>query len=40
MAALVSWGGPGFERHLKQYVDVIGWLMIVAIVAAYFLLRH
>jgi membrane protein YqaA with SNARE-associated domain len=39
VALLVSWGGPAFEKHLKRYVDVIGWLLVVLIVAAYFIFR-
>lgn len=40
VAILVAWGGPPVEARLKQYVDVIGWALVVLLVAAYFLLRH
>jgi len=39
VAALVAWGGPGFERHLKRYVDAIGWILVAAVIVAYFVLR-
>lgn len=40
VAMLVAWGGPPMEARLKRYVDVIGWALVVLLVAAYFLLRH
>ncbi|UCG72107.1 MAG: DedA family protein [Chromatiales bacterium] len=40
VAGLVAWGGPRVEAQLKRYVDVIGWALVVLLVAAYFLLRH
>ncbi|MHA1569720.1 MAG: YqaA family protein [Alphaproteobacteria bacterium] len=40
---LVAWlmrhGGPDMERIIKQYIDRTGWLLVVAVVAGYFLLR-
>jgi membrane protein YqaA with SNARE-associated domain len=40
---LVAWlmrlGGPDMERIIKQYIDRIGWLLVAAVVAGYFLLR-
>ena len=39
VAGLVAWGGPRVEAHLKRYVDVIGWTLVVLLIAAYFLLR-
>ena len=39
VAALVAWGGPSVEAALKRYLDVIGWLLVLLLVAAYFLLR-
>ena len=39
---LVAWlmrmGGPKMERILKQYIDRIGWLMVIVVVLGYFLL--
>ncbi|HHQ14979.1 MAG TPA: DedA family protein [Chromatiales bacterium] len=40
VAGLVAWGGPRIEARLKQYVDVIGWLLVALLVGAYFVLRH
>jgi membrane protein YqaA with SNARE-associated domain len=39
VAFLVAWGGPPMEARLKRYVDVIGWGLVILLVAAYFLLR-
>jgi len=39
---LVAWlmrlGGPNMERILKQYIDRIGWLLVIVVVLGYFLL--
>jgi len=40
VSGLVAWGGPRIEARLKQYVDVIGWLLVALLVGAYFVLRH
>ena len=39
VAGLLYWGGERFEQGLRRYVDILGWLVVVAIVVAYFLLR-
>ncbi len=39
VAGLIRLGGPAFEARLRQYVDVIGWVVVALIVVAYFLLR-
>lgn len=39
VAGLIHWGGEPFEQKLKQWIDVIGWALVVLIVIAYFLLR-
>lgn len=31
VAGLMAWGGEAMERRLRQYVDTIGWIMIVLI---------
>ncbi len=33
VAGLVRWAGPTLERHLIGYIDAIGWVMVVAVVA-------
>lgn len=39
VAGLIRWGGEPFEKKLKQWVDVLGWGLVVLIIIAYFLLR-
>lgn len=39
VAGLIRWGGAPFEKKLKQWVDIIGWGLVILIVVAYFLLR-
>jgi len=39
VAALVRWGGPGIEPHLRRHVDTIGWVSVALIVIAYLVLR-
>ena len=36
VAGLVMWGGPRVEAHLRRHIDVIGWAVVVLLVAAYF----
>lgn len=31
VAALMAWGGEPMERHLRQYVDAVGWVMVLLI---------
>jgi membrane protein YqaA with SNARE-associated domain len=31
VAALMAWGGEPMERHLRRYVDTLGWVMILLI---------
>jgi membrane protein DedA with SNARE-associated domain len=38
VAALMAWGGEPMERRLRQYVDMIGWIMI-ALIALVLILR-
>lgn len=40
VAGLMKWGGEAMEQKLRQYVDRIGWLMIVMIVIVYFYLNN
>lgn len=39
VAGLMAWGGPRMEAKLRQYVEVIGWSMVVLAVVAYLLLK-
>ena len=36
VAALMVWGGRRMEATLRNYIDQIGWIMVVAIMIAYF----
>ena len=39
VAALMKWGGAQMEKKLRQYIEVLGWALVVLIAVAYFLLR-
>ncbi len=39
VAALMVWGGAPMDRFLRKYIDRIGWLLVVVVAIAYFLLR-
>ncbi len=39
-AGLMWWGGERFERHLRQWIDRIGWITLLVLVIAYFIFRH
>ncbi|MBT5967368.1 MAG: DedA family protein, partial [Gammaproteobacteria bacterium] len=32
VAGLLAWGGERFEAKLRQYMDVIGWAVVVLII--------
>jgi len=40
VAGLVAWGGPAFERRLKQHIDTVGWVAVVLIGVAYIMFRN
>ncbi|MBD3669263.1 MAG: DedA family protein [Gammaproteobacteria bacterium] len=40
VAGLMRWGGPRMEQHLRRYVDILGWVTLVAIVVVYLILRE
>lgn len=40
VAGLMVWGGEKMEKTLKKYVETIGWLVVVAAILAYFILKH
>ena len=40
VAGLMSWGGERMEKKLHQYIDLLGWLTIIAVVAVVFYARH
>jgi membrane protein DedA with SNARE-associated domain len=40
VAGLMRWGGPQMEHTLRQYIDRIGWVLILAVIAAYFVISN
>jgi len=40
VAGLMAWGGEEMEKKLHRYVDLLGWLTILAVVAFVFYSRH
>lgn len=40
IAAVLWWGGPKIETHLRRWMEIIGWALVAAVVVAYLLLRH
>jgi membrane protein YqaA with SNARE-associated domain len=40
VAALLYWGGPGFDAILRRYVDLLGWLFVVLLIVGYLILRN
>lgn len=39
VAGLIQWGGSAMEKKLRQWIDVLGWLLVLLIIIAYFILR-
>jgi membrane protein YqaA with SNARE-associated domain len=39
VAGLMRWGGEKMELKLREYIDRIGWILIIAIIIAYFILK-
>lgn len=39
VAGVMRWGGERMERLLRNYIDRIGWIVVIAAVVAYFALR-
>jgi membrane protein YqaA with SNARE-associated domain len=39
VAGFTRWAGPGMDRVLRRYLDRLGWVVIVGVIAAYFLLK-
>jgi membrane protein YqaA with SNARE-associated domain len=40
VAGLIYWGGATMETKIRQYIDIIGWLLVLLLVALYFIFRH
>ena len=39
VAALMRWGGAAMEQKLRQYVEILGWAVVLIAIAAYLILR-
>jgi hypothetical protein len=39
VAGLIRWGGDRLAKHLRQYIEWLGWLTVVAIVIAIIIFR-
>lgn len=39
VAGLMVWGGERMEKHLRRYIDILGWLFVVIIVIAFLVYR-
>ena len=39
VAGVIRWGGAPMEKKIRQWVDVLGWLVVAAIVVAYIATR-
>ena len=39
VAGLIKWGGERMESKLRQWIDIIGWCMVVIILVVYFIYR-
>lgn len=39
VAGLMRWGGTKMEQALHRYVDILGWLTVIVLIAAYVALR-
>lgn len=39
VAALIYWGGERMDRFLRNYIDRVGWLLLVVAAVVYFLMR-
>jgi len=40
VAGLMAWGGEKMEKKLHSYIDLLGWLTVMAVVAFIFYSRH
>ena len=40
VASIIHWGGEKMESKLRQWVDLLGWSVVILLIIAYFLLRY
>ena len=39
VAGIIRWGGAPMEQKIRQWVDILGWIIVGLIIVAYFVLR-
>lgn len=39
VAGLIKWGGSAMEHKLRQWIDVLGWGLVVLIIIIYFIVK-
>jgi len=39
VSALIFWGGESFERNLRRFIDLIGWVVVGLCLVAFLILR-
>lgn len=39
VAGVIRWGGEPMEKKIKQWIDVIGWIVVIAIIIIYIAVR-
>ena len=39
VAGLMVWGGERMEKRLRQYIDILGWIVVAIIVIAFLIVR-
>jgi membrane protein YqaA with SNARE-associated domain len=40
VSGLMVWGGASMEKKLRQYIDRLGWFVVILILVAYLILRQ
>jgi len=40
VSGLMVWGGERMEHKLRQYVDWLGWIVVLAIIVVYLIMRY
>lgn len=40
VAGMMKWGGPKMEETLRIYIDRIGWVLILTVIAVYFVISN
>ncbi|NQZ22836.1 MAG: DedA family protein [Colwellia sp.] len=39
VAGIIRWGGAAMEQKIRQWIDILGWIIVGLIIVAYFILR-